>query len=769
MTRTIPARPAAAAALLATVVLTLAAPDRPADARPAPADRDTSPRGLASPPAVITAAAPRFVERPGEMEFTGRLIVTPKTAAARQTADPAIRFDAAELERRDRIARSRLAPHQLEHFPGPDRYIIEIPAGHDENSFASELLATDDYAFVHPDWMCYPLATPNDPQFSQQWHHQMMESEAGWDITVGSPDLVLAFVDTGVDLSHPDLAPVLVPGFNSVSDLPQAEGGDMTDINGHGTLVGGSIGAVGDNGIGVASVGWNFSLMPIRTSEAPGGGASLGNILQGAEWAIENGARTASCSYSGVQSQAIQASGAYIRSLGGMLLYAAGNSNQDHAGFDWADAVVVGATDQAYNKAGFSSYGLGVYLFAPGVGILTTSNGGGYAAVNGTSFSTPIANGVAGLIWAVDPSLSVEQVEQILFMSCDDKGEPGNDDFWGWGRANIRRAVEVAASAGTPQQPLVADDAAETLGGETIVIAALANDFDLNLDPMEIVAIDAVTPLGGTAEVLDGAGPDGRDLVQYTAPTGGIGLDSFSYTVSDGSFEVSGTITVDLLDPSLFRAPDEPAATEPGSDVAYYALEPLNQLPDFATLEPYAFDVVSAVDFASTGGDFATSGRADDIGAVFTGFIEVPVPAQYILSVESDDGSKMWVGDQLVVNNDGLHDIVEVSGVIALQAGRHAVRVEFFERGGGAGCIVRIEGGPLARQIVPASRWSREVEAPCTGDIDGNGFVAFNDVLELLAAWGACPPGDCAADLDGSGAVDFSDLLTVLAVYGPCP
>ena len=67
MTRTIPARPAAAAALLATVVLTLAAPDRPADARPAPADRETSPRGLASPPAVITAAAPRFVERPGEM------------------------------------------------------------------------------------------------------------------------------------------------------------------------------------------------------------------------------------------------------------------------------------------------------------------------------------------------------------------------------------------------------------------------------------------------------------------------------------------------------------------------------------------------------------------------------------------------------------------------------------------------------------------------------------------------------------------------------
>ncbi len=332
MTRTIPARPAAAAAFLATVALTLAT----ADARPDAGSRQPAARPAAAAPAPgIAAAAPRFVERPGEMEFTGRLIVTPMTAAARQAADPEVQLDEAELQRRDRIARARLAPHQLEHFAGPDRYIIAVPAGHDENSFASELLATGDYAFVHPDWMCFPLATPNDPEFDQQWHHQMMESEAGWDITVGSPDLVLAFVDTGVDLSHPDLAPVLVPGFNSVSDLPQAEGGDMTDINGHGTLVGGSIGAVGDNGIGVAGVGWNFSLMPIRTSEAPNGGASLGNILQGAEWAIENGARTASCSYSGVQSEAIQFSGAYIRGLGGMLLYAAGNSNQDHAGFDW--------------------------------------------------------------------------------------------------------------------------------------------------------------------------------------------------------------------------------------------------------------------------------------------------------------------------------------------------------------------------------------------------------------------------------------------------
>jgi hypothetical protein len=747
------------------LAVAMAAVDHPAGAQtgreelrgaisaPAPAARPT-----------LAATAPRFIERPGEMEFTGRLLLRPKSAAERSAEG----IDAVGIDRRDLMARNRIAPLVVEHAIGPDRYTIQIPAGHDENSFAAELLATGDYAWVQPDWLCQLVNTPNDPLFSSQWHHQMMESELGWDITVGSPEIICAFVDTGVDLTHEDLASRLVPGFNSVDDLAQVDGGDVSDVNGHGTRVGGCVGAAGNNGVGVAGSGWNLTLMPIRTSNVAGGGAAMGNILQGAEWAIENGARTASASYTGIQSPAIQDSGAYIRSLGGLLLYAANNNDEDHSGFDWPDVIVVGATDQNDDKAWFSSYGIGVDLFAPGVAILGPVNGGGYGAANGTSFATPIANGICGLIWSVNPDLTPEQVELVLYLSCDDKGPAGNDDYWGWGRANIRKAVELAAVAGSPQAPFANNDNATTVADSPLTIDILANDFDLNLDPIELVEVDATSLRGGTISVLEGAGPDGRDVVKYTPPAGEVGIDRFDYTISDGSETSTATVLLDILDPADFRAPDTPAATSPGAEVAYYALVAPEVLPDFSLLTPYAGDVVPEVGFESTNGDFATSGRADDVGAVFTGFIEVPQAAAYLLSVASDDGSRLWVGDTLIADNDGLHGMVEVGGEALLQAGRHAVRVEFFERGGGAGCIVRIEGGGLERQVVPASMWSYEIVPPCPADVDESGAVDFGDVLAVLAAWGPCPGEPCVEDVDGSGAVDFTDVLELLSAWGPC-
>ncbi len=767
--------PLASAAGLACLALLAPAsvPARPLPVGPlAPAAA-----GAAGAPApAATPAAPRFVERPGELELTGRLIVRPKTAAERTATLDGDDAAAAGLEadpdahaRRDAVARARLLPMLVEHVPGPDRWVIAVPPGRTEEDVAAELLATGDYAYVHPDWRCFPAEAPNDPQYDQQWHHQTMDSEGAWAIGTGSPDVVLAFVDTGVDLDHPDLAPLLVPGFNSVDDLPQAAGGDVSDVNGHGTAVGGSLGAIGDNGIGVAGVGWSFGLMPIKTSNAPGGGAALSNILQGAEWAIEQGARAASASYTGVQAAAVQDTGAYIRSLGGIFLYAGNNNAEDHAGFDWPDVVVVGATDPSDGMAGFSSFGLGVDLFAPGVAIRTTTNGGGYGDVSGTSFATPIANGALGLLWSIDPTLTSLEVEQILSLTAEDKGEPGNDAFWGWGRIDLGRAAEVAAGLGTPQPPVAIDDAAVTATGYEVQVDVLANDYDLNLDPVTIASVDATTALGGTVEIEPGAGPGGRDVLRYVPPAA-VGMDTFSYAAGDADGTTSATVTVEVLDPAGFRAPDQPLATAPGATAAYYVLFEPEVLPDFEQLTSYRVDVVPEVGFASTNGEFATSGRSDDVGAVFEGFIEVPSAAEYVLSVESDDGSKLYLGDALIVDNDGLHGMVEVSAEAALLPGRHAVRVEFFERGGGAGCIVRIEGGGLVRQVVPASMWSHPVDPPCPADVDASGTVDFDDLLAAAAAWGACPPlGGCPGDVDGSGIVDFDDLLAVLAAWGPCP
>lgn len=754
MHRSRPTAPAAAAlsfAALTAAMVSASAPAQPTN------------------PAVALPIVPvQFVERPGELEFTGRLLLRPRTVAERVAVDGPAAVET--FAARDAAARARLVPNLDSHERGPDRYVVRVPAGKTESSYAAELMATGDYAWVSPDWLCFPIATPNDPRFNDQWHHQVMESEAAWDVTIGDTELISAFVDTGVDLDHEDLVDRLVPGYNSVDRIAQAAGGDVSDVNGHGTRVGGCISATGDNGLGVAGMAWNLKLMPIKTSNSPGGGAALSNILNGAEWSIGRGARITSASYSGIQSPAIQDSGAFIKSQGGLFLYAANNANQNHSGFDWEDVIVVGATDQSDNKAGFSSYGRGVDMFAPGVGVWTTSNGGGYASPNGTSFATPVANGVLALIWSIAPDLTPQQVETVLYLSCDDLGAPGEDDFFGWGRANARRAVEFAQLASLPQPPVAGSDTGETIAGFDLDLDVLANDVDLNLDVLSLESVDAGSALGGTATIVSGAGPEGRDIVRYTPPADVFGVDTFTYVVADQDGTDTGTVTIDVIDPSTLRMPENPTSTAPGVEVAYYELVSPEVLPDFDTLTPYAGDVVSAIAFQSTGGDFISSGRADDVGAVFTAFVDVPTVGNWTFSVESDDGSKLYIGDTLIVDNDGLHGMEDRSGDIGLQPGRHAIRVEFFERGGGAGVLVRFEGPGTPRQLIPASQWSFEIPDPCPIDLDDSGQVDFGDLLTLLGTWGPCPSGAaCPADFDGNGDVDLDDLLTLLVEWGPCP
>ena len=371
---------------------------------------------------------PLFVNVPDQHEFSGRMIARPVQD------DPAARA----------AARAEVESWVILEYPEVDELILEVPPGLDENSFAAQLLASGDWEYVHPDWICYPLGVPNDPNYGSQWHHVTIDSAAAWDLIHDAPGRIASWTDTGVDLNHPDLAANLIPGYNAVENLAQSAGGTMQDINGHGTLTGGTIGAIGNNGIGVAGACWNISLMPVRVSNDPGGGAYLSDLTEGARWAVDNGASTISASYTGVQDPSIQTTGAYIRSQGGLYFYAADNYGTNHSGFDWADVVVVGATDQGDNLAWFSSYGLAIDLVAPGVDIWTTALGGGYNKYSGTSLSTPLANGVAALAWAANPYLSSNEIENRLYASCDDLGAPGNDNTFGWGRVNLNNTVHAA-------------------------------------------------------------------------------------------------------------------------------------------------------------------------------------------------------------------------------------------------------------------------------------------------------------------------------------
>lgn len=419
--------------------------------------------------------------------------------------------------------RSRLDGLVLRYFEEVDEYVITLPDGMTEDGVHDWLMATGDYQYVHPDWMCFPINTPNDPNFGQQWHHQNMESEAGWDVITDAPTIIAAFTDTGVDTNHPDLVNNLIPGYNQVSGQWENLGGDLEDINGHGTWVGGCIGADGNNGIGVAGMSWDIQLMPIRVSEDPGGGAYLSDLTDGARVAVDNGASTVSASYSGVGNSSVGTTGTYIKGQGSLYLYAADNNGTNHSGFDYLDVLIVGATDSNDNKASWSSYGLAVDCVAPGVNIESTAMGGGYSAPSGTSFSTPLTNGVAAMIYANNPGISAQAVEDILLDNCVDLGSPGEDDTFGRGLVNLRGALEAGAPG-----PLVL-----TIG--TMVAGTTIS-----------ITVEDCTPLGTVylAYSFTGTGSSFEPLTGQT-----LGLDAHRLSPAFGA-DAAGTLSLTPFLPS---------------------------------------------------------------------------------------------------------------------------------------------------------------------------------------------------------------------------
>jgi len=299
------------------------------------------------------------------------------------------------------------------------------------------------------------------------------------------------------------------------------------------------------------------------------------------------------------------------------------------------------------------------------------------------------------------------------------------------------------------------DDLVSTLEDTPVLIDVLLNDIAASCDPVSITGFDSTSAQGGLVQLVTNLGSSGRDQLRYTPPADFAGGDSFSYTVTGGD---SATVSVDVL---ALRAPDVTGPTTAGVGVDYYELFNPVVLPDFDQLDSYGSDSFSSIFFPSTNGEFATSGRSDNVGAVFQGFVTVPFDGLYDFFTESDDGSKLYIGDTMVVDNDGLHGMQERGGQIALRTGTHAIRVEFFERGGGAGLIVRFQGPALSKRVIEPSRWSRPID--CPGDVTGDGQINLADLNLVLANFGQTTSD---GDANGDGLVDLADLNLVLSQFG---
>jgi hypothetical protein len=308
--------------------------------------------------------------------------------------------------------------------------------------------------YAQPDWICAPAETAPDPLAAQQWHLVRSEVPQAWAMldervpSDGAYRPIVAIVDSGVDLTHPDLSGILVSGFNSVGiGRAQALGGAVDDVGttGHGTRCAGVSVASVNNGVGIAGVASRARLMPVRCTDNPGGSALLSDILNGVRWASDNGADIISVSYWGVDNPAVQTSALYARERGSVVLWAAGNSGRAvNRVNDLWPVLVVGATNRLVDRLNSSTFGAALDLTAPGEALLTTARGGQYTTSSGTSFATPMAAGVAAMIRAANPTMPPDRVAEVLIASADDLGSPGRDDLFGGGRVNAARGVAMA-------------------------------------------------------------------------------------------------------------------------------------------------------------------------------------------------------------------------------------------------------------------------------------------------------------------------------------
>lgn len=253
--------------------------------------------------------------------------------------------------------------------------------------------------YAEPDYAAQAFWTPNDPGYASQWALPKISAPQAWDVTRGSSSVLIAVVDTGIDLDHPDLAARVRTDIDY--DFVNSDA-DAMDDNGHGTAIAGIIAAVTNNGVGVAGLCPNCMLLPVKVLNASGSGA-YSTIASGIRYAADKGAKVINLSLGGAAgSTTLQDAITYANSKGALLACGAGGSNSSTPMYPayYTPCVAVAATDQNDNKASFSSYGTWVDTSAPGVSIYTTYWNNTYSTLSGGSFSTGYVSGLAGLLFS---------------------------------------------------------------------------------------------------------------------------------------------------------------------------------------------------------------------------------------------------------------------------------------------------------------------------------------------------------------------------------
>ena len=417
-------------------------------------------------------------------------------------------------------------------------------------------------AYAEPNFVLHAADTPNDPSFPQEWGlnntgQQVnfttgtpdadIDAKEAWSVSTGSPDVTVAVIDTGVDVTHPDLAQNIwinegenctgcrTNGIDDDGDgyVDDWRGWDFvnhdnnpTDDNGHGTHVAGTIAAAGNNGVGVTGVTWNSTIMPLKFLDSSGSG-STEDAISAILYARAKGVPIMNNSWGGGDfSQALEDAIELTDSSGELFVAAAGNdfTNTDAepfwpSSYDTPNIISVGASDQFDRKAWFSNYGVRtVDLSAPGTNVYSTWKGSTYRFADGTSMAAPHVSGAAALVKAVFPNASGVGLKALLLRTVDPIAALSGASRTA-GRLNVDHAVRCTGPQAWIESP--------------------ANGVELNAgDPVEVrvIGVQCGSPDGVSVTATLNGSP-------FPLVARGDGLYTATFTPSAGAINLSVTAT----------------------------------------------------------------------------------------------------------------------------------------------------------------------------------------------------------------------------------
>jgi len=521
-----------------------------------------------------------------------------------------------------------------------------VSGGTNTSSIAYTITLSDliDASVTNKDAENILMIGTNDPRYAEQWGLSKIEIEGAWNQTYGSPSVVIAIIDSGIDLDHPDLIPNLWtnPGeipSNGLDDdnngyVDDIEGwnfvngtSDLMDDNGHGSLVAGIAAAKTGNAIGIAGVCGNCRIMPIKVMQSSGI-ANYSDIAAGINYAASKGAKVINLSLGGyANSQAVRDAVNATIAQNIVIIAGTGNDNLSTPFYPaaYTNVIAVAGTTSSDTRVSSSNYGTWVDVTAPGENILTTALGSDYVATSGTSMASPFVAGLAGLLLSINPSWTPALVASQLSHTADniDSLNPGFEGMLGAGRINATTAIE-------PPQPILSYISYTTNG-------VLNGKPDFNSDVDLLVSIhndwaDA-TGISGTLSTSDSniafttsnanygdilSGMNGSNTIPYQfhiAPGAGYNHTipfTLQITANGGTYTTSLDFTVTTRSSEIFVSGTIGENTTWISDNTYILTNNIGIAPSFTlTIQPGTVIKVNGDYAINVGGTLIADGTND--------------------------------------------------------------------------------------------------------------------------------------------------------------